>query len=99
MIKKSMPLTLAEVVKLAGDSEKETKIKAFAKQFVKISAEEAQKMREELRQLDLIKLKEEHLVMIAEFTPQDMADLSKILSGVSLNQDEVDKILGVVKKY
>jgi DNA-directed RNA polymerase subunit F len=99
MIKKSIPLTLAEAIDLAGDSEKEQKFRGFAKQFVKLSVKEAKEMREELKKLDLIKLKEEYIVKIIDFMPQDFADLTKVLPGVSLNQDESDKILGILKKY
>lgn len=99
MIKEQKPLTMAEVAELAGDTEKETKLKAFMKQFIKIDAKEAVKMKEELLAMDSIKLKEEHLVKIVDFMPEDAADLIKVLPGVSLNQDEVTKILEIVKKY
>lgn len=99
MIKEQKALTMSEVVELAGDTEKETKLKAFIKQFIKVDVKRAEKMKEELIALDSIKLKEEHLVKIIDFTPEDAADLIKILPGVSLNQDEVTKILEIVKKY
>jgi len=99
MIKKAIPISLAEAIELAGDSDKEQRFRGFAKQFIKISAKDAKEMKEELTKLDLIKLKEEHIIKIIEFMPQDLTDLIKILPGVSLNQDEVDKILGIVKKY
>jgi hypothetical protein len=35
IIKESTPLTMAEVVKLAGDSEKEEGLKSFIKHYVK----------------------------------------------------------------
>jgi DNA-directed RNA polymerase subunit F len=99
MIKDQKALSMSEVAELAGDTEKETKLKAFIKQFVKLDAERARKMRAELVALDSIKLKDEHLVKIIDFTPDDAADLIKVLPGVSLNQDEVTKILDIVKKY
>jgi DNA-directed RNA polymerase subunit F len=99
MIKRSTPLTIAEVVNLAKESEKEIRLKAFSKQFIKISEKEAKEMKEELQNLDLIKLKEDNIVKVIDFMPRDVVDLTKILSGISLNQDEVDKILGVIKKY
>ena len=99
MIKESAPITLAEVADLAGDGEKEEKIKSFVKHFVKMPAEKARKMKEELKSLDLIKLKEAHIVKIIDFMPEDGTDLMKIVSGVSLDQEEVNKILEVVKKY
>jgi DNA-directed RNA polymerase subunit F len=38
-------------------------------------------------------------VKIVDFLPEDAADLIKILPGVSLNQDEITKILEIAKKY
>jgi len=99
MIKKSIPLSLPEVVELAGSSEKEMGTKSFVKQFVKSNVKTSKEMRDELEKLDLIKLKDWHIVKIIDFMPQDIADLAKILPGVSLSQDEADKILAIVKKY
>jgi len=99
VIKEQTPLTLAEVVDLAGDSEQAEKVKSFIKKFNKMKVEKAKEMEEELKKLDLIKLKEEHIVKIVDFMPEDVVDLSKILVDVSLDQEEVNKILDVVKKY
>lgn len=99
MIKDSTPLTLAEVIELAGDSEKEEEVKKFIKKFTKMKPEDAKKMRKELSDLNLIKLKEDHIVKIVDFMPEDSIDLSKILEDVSLDQEEASKILDVVKNY
>lgn len=99
MIKEQQALTMAEVANLAGDNEKEAKLKTFIAQFVKLDVKKAKEMLAELKALDSIKLKEEHLVKIVDFMPEDAADLIKVLPGVSLNQDEVTKILDIIKKY
>jgi DNA-directed RNA polymerase subunit F len=99
MIKEQIPLTMAEVVDLAGATEKEQGVKSFIKQFIKMPLETALKMKEEIKKLDLIKLKDEHIVKIIDFMPEDASDLTKVISGVSLNQDEITKILDIVKKY
>ena len=99
MIKEETPITMAEVSALAGDSDKGKEIKKFIKQFVKMSAEKAKEMKEELRSLDLIRLKDIHIVKIVDFMPTDASELNKILIEVSLNQEEVTKILDVVSKY
>ncbi len=46
-----------------------------------------------------MKLKEEHIVKIVDFMPGDASDLNKVMVDVSLDQEEVNKILDVVKKY
>lgn len=99
MIKDQRPLAYAEVLELVGDGEKAKKVKEFIKLFYKLKPAEAKKLAEELSALDLMKLKEESIVNIVNFLPQDATDLIKILSDVSLDQEEITKILDVVKKY
>ncbi len=99
MIKNQTALTLLEVADLAGDTEKERKMKDFIKLFVKGDVKKAKEMKEELAGLNILKLKEEGIVKIVDFKPTDAADLTKIVPDVSFDQDEVNKILEVVKKY
>ena len=98
-IKEETPITMAEVVALAGDSDKGKEIKKFIKNFNKMPVEKAKEMKEELGALDLIKLKEASIVKIIDFMPTDASELNKILVEVSLDQDEVTKILDVVGKF
>ena len=67
------------------------------KKFIKTKPEKAKKIKEELEKLDLLKLKKEHIVKITNLLPGDTSDLNKIFTDVSLNEDEISKILGVVK--
>ena len=99
VVKENKPITMAEVVELAGDSEKGKAIKDFIKGFNTMDVKKAKEMKEELTGLDLIKLKDEHIVKIVDFVPTDASELNKILIGVSLDQDEVNKILDIAKKY
>jgi DNA-directed RNA polymerase subunit F len=99
MIKESRPLCMAEVLELAKDTEKIDEIKKFMKNFDVLSFEKAKELGDELRALGLMKLKEEHVVKIVDFVPVDSEDLGKTISEVSLDADEVNKILEVTKKY
>jgi len=99
MILDKKPLTLAEVNNLIGDSEKAQEMKKFIKTFNGMKLEDALKLKEEIIALDLIQLKEERIVNIVNFLPKDATELNKVLSGVSLNQEEVEKILNVTKNY
>jgi DNA-directed RNA polymerase subunit F len=99
MIKDQKPLTYGEVVSLIGDGEKATKVKEFIKEFYKIKPEKAKAMKEELIELKMIKLKEEHIVNIVNFLPSDASDILKIVPDASLEQEEINKILDIVKKY
>jgi len=98
-IKEERPIMMAEVVALVGDSEKAEAIKKFIKNFNKMPIKKAIEIQKELKALDLIKLKDMHVVKIVDFMPKDASELNKVVSDVSLDQEEVTKILDVVKKY
>ena len=98
-IMEETPITMAEVSALAGDSEKGEAIKKFIKQFTKMPVEKARELKEELKALDLIKLKDSHIVKIVDFMPTDASELNKVIIEVSLDQEEITKILEVVSKY
>ena len=97
MIKEQKPLTMAEAAELGGTEENQ--LKTFVKQFIKIDSKTAREIKEEIEKLGIIKLKEEHIVKIVDFMPEDVEDVLKILPGISLEQEEINKILEVIKKY
>lgn len=99
VIKEEKPLSLSEVSDLIGDDERAEEIRKFLKKFIKIDAKKAKELRKDLSDLDLIKLKETHIVKIVDFMPEDATELNKILTEVSLDEGEMNKILDVVKKY
>ena len=99
VVTEERPITMAEVVSLVGDSEKAEEIKKFIKSFNKMDVKKAIEMRDELKALDLIKLKDEHIVKIVDFVPKDASELNKVIIEVSLDPDEVAKILEVTGKY
>jgi len=98
-IRHSEPLTLIEVADLAGDTEKEKKMKNFIKLFAKVDAKKVKEMKNEIKNLGILKIKDEYIVKIIDFMPENAAELTKIVSEVSFDQDEVNKILEIVKKY
>ena len=100
MILDRTPLTMAEVedlVKDLPDNEKKQEIELFLKKFLKIKASIATKIKEELEKLDSLKVKRDHIVKIVDILPEDASDLNKIFTDVSLNEDETNKILEIVK--
>lgn len=98
-VKEEKPITMAEVVALAGKSEKAEEIKRFIGNFIEMTTEKAIEIKEELTALNLLKLKESHIVKIVDFLPKDATELNKVLIDVTLDADEVNKILDVSKKY
>jgi len=99
VVKEEKPITLAEVNDYMSDSERGEEVKQFLKPFLKLDVKKAKELKEELQDLDLIKLKDSYIVKIVDFLPEDATELNKILTEVSLDEDEISKILDVVKKY
>jgi DNA-directed RNA polymerase subunit F len=102
MIKNMQELSMAEVRKLIKDTEddeKKKELESFIKKFSKIQGKKAEELRKELESLEILKLKSEYIVKIIDTLPEDAADLNKIFSDVSLDEDETNKVLEIVKKY
>lgn len=100
MIIDRIPLDLNEVenmLKEISDNEKKEETKIFLKKFLKTKSQQAKKIKEELKSLDLLKIKRDHIVKIVDFLPEDASDLNKIFTDISLNEDETNKILEIVK--
>jgi DNA-directed RNA polymerase subunit F len=100
MILERQPLNLDEVreiIEKIDDSDNKEEMKVYLKKFLKTKPEKAKKLKEDLEKLDLLKMKREHLVKLVDLMPQDATDLNKIFTDVSLNEEETNKILNVVK--
>lgn len=103
MIKNKEPISLAEAKEICKDKEENEKAKAivsYAKQFTSMKLEDVLKMKKELQSLNIMKLKLNHIVRIIDIMPEDSDDVRKIfVDDISLDQDEISKILETVKKY
>jgi len=100
MIKNSKPISLAETQKyLKSDNEMNAELKGFIKKFCKIDAETAEKMRKEFENLELIKLKDEHISKIIDLFPETREDLDKIFIDIGLDENEANKILEKIKEF
>ena len=100
MILDRTPLNMNEVeetLKDVADSDKKQEIELFFKKFLKTKPSQAKKIKEELEKLDSIKIKRGHVVKIVDLLPADASDLNKIFTDVSLNEDENNKILEIIK--
>jgi DNA-directed RNA polymerase subunit F len=100
MIKINEPLSMAEAIehiKKTKDNEKD--IIGFIKKFVKLKPKEAKELKKEIEKLDLMKIKEEHIVKIIDLMPANQEDLNKIFVDINLNEDETKKILETIKKF
>ena len=99
LILSKKPVTIAEAKSLAGDVAEKRAVHGYFKTFGKMKKADADKLVGELRALNNPKLKEEHLVKIADFLPQDLEDVNKIVSDAGLTEEEANAILAIVKKY
>ncbi len=100
MIYDRTPLNFNEVQKILKeipDNERKSEVELFIKKFSKTNDEQAKKIKEELEKLDLLKIKREYVVKIVDLLPTDNSDLNKIFTDISLNEDETNKILEIVK--
>lgn len=102
MIKERKSITLAEAKEILKEikTDKAQALVTFIKKFTKLNAQDVVKLREQLLGLGLVKLKEENIIKLIDFMPKDAADVRKIFAGsnVSLDQNEIEKILSVFKK-
>ena len=99
MILSKKPLNLAEVKILAGGIEDKKPITPYLKAFSKLNKDKANKLAEEITALNNPKLKEESIIKIVDFLPQDLEDMNKILVDVGLTDAESNAILEIIKKY
>ena len=102
MIKSIKSLSIAEAGEIVSKLPETEKTKAFVtyvKKFVKINGEEARKLRQELTALNIAKLNDRITTKIVDMLPEDVEDLRKICLDVQLDENEIAKILGIVKKY
>ena len=100
MIYDRTPLNLNEVQAIlenVPDSDRKEEVKIYLKKFLKAKAGQSEKIKQGLEEMDLLKLKREHIVKISDLLQGDASDLNKIFTDVSLNEEETNKILELVK--
>ena len=100
MIKSNESLSMAEVaayIKKTEDSEID--LIGFIKKFTKLKLKEAKELRKKIEELELMKVRAEHIVKIIDFMPENAEDLNKIFVDVSLNEDETRKILESIREF
>ena len=77
----------------------ERRLGQFIKKFAKLKPRESKKLRKKIEELDLMRVKTEHVAKIIDLMPEEQEELNKIFVDVSLNEDETKKILETVKEF
>jgi DNA-directed RNA polymerase subunit F len=99
MILQKRPITLAEVKEKAINLDEKPELKEYLKKFTKVSKDKGDKLIEELRVLNNVKLREESLIKIVDLLPKTSEDLNKVCVDVNLSEEETNAILEITKKY
>ena len=96
MIEKSESLSMSEAAEYIGDN---ADMKAFVKKFVKLKPEKAKELRSKIEELDLMKVRHDHISKIIDLLPESKEELNKIFSDVGLEDEEVTKLLDIIKEF
>ena len=69
--------------------------------FKKLGVRDSRKLVEELRALEMRRLKEEFIVQIVDLVPKNLKELKSVFADTksNLHSDELKQIMDVVKKY
>ena len=98
MIKRRKSISMAEAKKYIKKESGE-EIVSFINTFTKISHKEAEKLREKLEKLEIVKINENHISTLIDFLPEDIHDLNKILTDTNLDENEAKKIIDTIKEF
>jgi DNA-directed RNA polymerase subunit F len=98
MIIERKPLSMVEA-KEHMDKDSGTDIMGFVKKFVVLKPEKAKELKKKIQDLDLLKVKEEHITKIIDIMPETVEDINKIFNDVSLDEDETKKLLETIKEF
>jgi len=98
MIKNRESLSMAEATDLIH-KEKGEEFLSFIRKFVKLKTKDAQEMRKSFEELKMMKLDERAISKLIDLLPETNEELNKIFIGVSLDEDENEKVLEIIKKF
>ena len=93
------PLSLAETAQIVKENEGKQELEPYFKKFVVLKLKDALALRKELEALDNHRVKQEHIVKIIDFLPEDASDVHKIFIDVGLDEKDIKQILDIVSKY
>lgn len=102
------PVSLVEVKsilkKLKGRDEELSyragKTEEYVNAAVKLKAKEASDIQKKIEELDIPRMKEEHIIKIIDTVPRSLAELKVILQGytVTITNDNLNKIVTIINE-
>ena len=99
MIHSKTPVTMSEVKEIVDKLDEKEELKTYLKAFTKLSKKESEKLKEEIQNMKNMKIKDEHVVKVADFMPANQEEVRKIFIDTSLTDEETNAIVEIVKKY
>ena len=77
------------------------KTEDYLNHFVTLSPKQAEELKDKLLKLKISRLKEEFIIKIIDTLPKTLDDLKVLLQGyvVSINQEDMKKVISVVNDY
>lgn len=97
MIIKSTPLSASESKEYLGKEQE--LLKSFITKFTKLNVKQAKDLRKKLEALNLIKMNAQHISKIIDIMPSNSEEINKIFIDISLDENEENKILDIVKQF
>ncbi|MFW6026226.1 MAG: hypothetical protein ACOCRX_07775 [Candidatus Woesearchaeota archaeon] len=107
-IKSKEPKTLSEVKKILNEVEEErelnfrsSKTMDYVNRFVNLSLDEVNKLKEEIKGLEILRLKDEHIAKIIDFMPESVDEFKLIFQGsyVTFSEDDIESIVKVIDEF
>ena len=99
MITNRISLSMAEAEEYTKDNENSAELNKFIKKFVKIDLKKAKELHSKLQEMNLMKVKSDHMSKIIDILPETNEDVNKIFADISLDENETQRILDTVKEY
>lgn len=103
---KEKPVPMSEVLKILEKEKKDVELEYeqrltydYVQKFAKLSPQKAEELKNELLKIE--KIREHQAVMLVDLMPETKEDLELIFSKerTRLEEDEIKKILELIKKY
>ncbi|MDP2672367.1 MAG: hypothetical protein Q8O84_00975 [Nanoarchaeota archaeon] len=97
MIIKSTPISASESKEYFGKEHEN--LKSFINKFTELNAKQSKDFREKLEALNLMKLNEKNISKVIDIMPSTLEEMNKIFTDISLDENEANKILDIVKQF